>query len=168
MARLTEACMQGKLRFAESFLNRVGLLNSVPVSTVHAIVREIPVNEALVKFIQENRERCFIVTGNLDIWVAPLVDRMIPASHLYSSRADIRDDHISKVVSIIDKESVARQFIDPIVAVGDGDNDVGMAKAARIGIGFGGVREVPPSLREAADCVFCEEKEMVEYLQTLL
>ena len=58
------------------------------------------------------------------------------------------NDKISKVISVVDKELMVKQFVQPLVAIGDGDNDSGMVRMADIGIGFGGVRPIAPSLFE--------------------
>ena len=67
-------------------------------------------------------------------------------THLFCSKANVKDNRITQVVSVIDKELTAKQFVQPYVVIGDGDNDSGMAKYASISIGFGGVRGIAPSL----------------------
>ncbi len=76
MRELTEKTMQGELPFKESFLQRVDILKNIPISEVQNIVENIELNEYIVKFIKENRDRCFIVTGNLDIWIYKLLKKM--------------------------------------------------------------------------------------------
>ena len=70
MRDLTEATMRGELPFKTSFLNRVKILSEVNVSTVNKMVEEIPLNDEIANFIRENRERCYVLTGNLDIWIS--------------------------------------------------------------------------------------------------
>lgn len=69
MRELTEKTMAGEIPFDHSFLERVKLLSGIPVSTVRSIIAGVPLNEKLVQFIRENKERCYVVTGNLDIWI---------------------------------------------------------------------------------------------------
>lgn len=66
MRALTEATMRGELPFKTSFLQRVQILSGIDVSEVRRMVSQIPLNEAISKFIVENSDRCYIVTGNLD------------------------------------------------------------------------------------------------------
>lgn len=89
-------------------------------------------------------------------------------NHYYCSKADVVNDRISSVVSVVDKELMARQFVQPMVVIGDGDNDSGMAKYADVAIGFGGVRNVAKSLLQNIDYAFYEDKRCADFLKTLL
>ena len=62
MRELTEKTMTGEIPFDHSFLERVKLLSEIPVSTVRRIIAGVPLNEKLVKFIRENRERWYVVS----------------------------------------------------------------------------------------------------------
>lgn len=168
MRELTEATMRGEMPFKTSFLNRVNILSSVAVSEVSNIVKNIPLNENISKFIMENKERCYIVTGNLDIWICKLMDQLGMTNHVYCSKAQVLEDRISSVISVADKELIVQQFVQPIVVIGDGDNDSGMAKYADIAIGFGGVRNIAPSLLRNIDFAFYDDKKCAEFLNTLL
>ena len=89
-------------------------------------------------------------------------------NHCYCSKADVVDDHIAKIVSVADKELMVRQFVQQMVAVGDGDNDSGMARIADIAIGFGGVREIAPSLIRNIDFAFYDDRRCADFLWKLL
>ena len=166
--RITEKTMRGEIPFLQSFLDRVEILSRINVSDVSDMISEIPLNEKMVSFIKKHPDRCFVVTGNIDVWISKLMKRIIDDTHLYCSRADIENGNSIRIVSVADKELVARQFVRPIVAIGDGDNDTGMAKIADISIGFGEVRDIAPSLKQIADKLFYDEKELVAYLETLI
>lgn len=168
MRELTEATMRGEIPFETSFLNRVKILSSINVSEVSEIVANIPLNEELADFIRENKERCYIVTGNIDVWISKLMDKLDISEHVCCSRAYVENNYISHVISVADKELIAKQFVRPIVAIGDGSNDVGMAKLADIAIGFGGVRNIAPALLENIDHAFYDDKECADFLKTLL
>lgn len=168
MRELTEATMRGEIPFRTSFLRRVKILSDISVQEVNDIVANIPLNEHIVDFICKNQDRCYIVTGNLDIWISGLMKKLGMSNHCYSSKADVVNDHIEKVVSVIDKELTVKQFVQPIVAVGDGDNDAGMCSMADIGIGFGGVREIAPALLRSCNYAFYDDARCADFLWKLL
>ena len=168
MRQLTEAAMRGEIPFRTSFLRRVKILSDLSVAEVNDMVAEIPLNSHIAQFIKENKERCYVVTGNLDVWISGLMKKLGMEEHTYCSKADVVDDRISKVVSVLDKELTVKQFVQPVVAIGDGDNDVGMCRMAAIGIGFGGVRDIAPALLRSCDYVFYDDKKCAEFLWDLL
>lgn len=168
IAELTERTMHGELPFKSSFLMRVDMLKSIPISTVSRIVAQTPLNEKLVAFIAENRERCYIVTGNLDVWIEPLINKIgLPMTHCFCSAASVENDKLLRVNSVLDKELVVQQFVQPVVAVGDGSNDADMVRLAEVGIGFGGVRPVAYSLMSNATHVVYDEDRLCEFLRRL-
>ena len=71
------------------------------------------------------------------------------------------------VFNIVDKDAVIRQMVLPFVAVGDGNNDAEMIEAAEVGIGYGGVRPVAPSVLECATHVVYQEDKLVDFLNKL-
>ena len=168
MRRLTEATMRGEIPFRTSFLQRVKILSDIPVHEVNKIVSEIPLNTAIVNFIRQNSDRCYIVTGNLDVWISGLMKKIGMENHCYCSKADVVNDHIAKIVSVADKELIVRQFVQQMVTVSDGDNDSGMARMADIAIGFGGVREIAPSLIRNIDFAFYDDRRCADFLWKLL
>lgn len=168
MRELTEATMRGEIPFRTSFLNRVKILSDINVSKVSDIVSEILLNEEISRFIKDNRERCYIVTGNLDVWISKLMEKLNIKNNVYCSKALVKNDKIDDVINVVDKELIAKQFVKPIVVIGDGSNDVGMAKIADISIGFGGVRDIAPELKKIVDYEFYDDKLCAEFLKTLL
>lgn len=168
MSSLTESTMRGEIPFKQSFLQRVDLLKDVPVSEVCQIVQEIELNGLLVDFIKRNQERCYIVTGNLDVWIEGLVKKLGMGKNTYCSKALVKDDRIQDVFSIVDKNAVISQMLLPFVAVGDGNNDAEMIEAAEIGIGYGGVRSIAPAVLACASHAIYREDKLVEFLERLL
>ena len=168
MRELTEATMRGEIPFKSSFMKRVEILSVVDVSEVNRIVSEIPLNEAIAEFIAENSNRCYVVTGNLDIWISGLMKKIGTKHHYYCSKAEVTNDRITHIVSVADKELMVRQFVQPLVVIGDGDNDSGMAKYADVAIGFGGVRNIAPSLLRNIDYAFYDDKRCASFLRSLL
>lgn len=168
MRNLTEATMRGEIPFKNSFLKRVEILKDVNVNDVQNIVMNIPLNNEIANFIIQNKERCYIVTGNLDVWICKLMDKLNISNHVFCSRAEIDNNKIGKVISVADKELIAKQFVQPLVVIGDGDNDSGMARYADIAIGFGGVRNIAPSLLRTIDFAFYDDITCANFLKKLL
>ncbi len=168
MKDLTESSMRGEVPFKQSFLQRVELLKSASVSQIREIVSNIELNEPLVDFIQANKSRSYIVTGNLDVWIEGLIEKLGMEKNLFCSKALLDGDHIQDVFNIVDKDAVIRQMVLPFVAVGDGNNDAEMIEAAEVGIGYGGVRPVAASVLECATHVVYQEDKLVDFLNKLL
>lgn len=168
MCSLTESTMRGEIPFSQSFLRRVELLKRVPVQEVSRVIAGIRLNEKLAAFIRQYRERCYIVTGNLDVWIEELVAVLGMEKNTFCSRASVKDGYIQNVISVVDKNAVVSQMVLPFVAVGDGNNDAEMIDAARVGIGYGGVREIAPSVLACADYAFYDENCLVDFLERLL
>lgn len=168
MRDLTEKAMSEGNAFAGSFLERVELLKSIPVSLAAKIVEQIPLDGEIAGFIRAHGADCYIVTGNLDVWTEKLVARIgLPASHFLCSRAVVWEDRLVAVDSVMDKGAVMAQFSDFVVAVGDGSNDVPMIRLADIGIGYGGVRAIAPELIRSADHLFYDPCSLVAFLEAL-
>ena len=168
MSALTERTMRGELPFKQSFLRRVELLKRIPVSEVCELIAEIELNKSLVEFIRRNQNRCYIVTGNLDIWIEKLIQKLGMEKNIFCSKALVENDYIQDVSSIIDKNAVISQMVLPFVAVGDGNNDAEMIEAADIGIGYGGVRDIAPSVLACASHAVYQEEKLVEFLERLV
>lgn len=168
MCSLTESTMRGEVPFSQSFLKRVELLKGIPVQEVSYRISKIQLNEKLAGFIMKHRERCYIVTGNLDVWIGKLITLLGMEKNVFCSRAAVKEGYIQNVISVVDKNAVVSQMVLPFVAVGDGNNDAEMVDAAGIGIGYGGVRQIAPSVLACADYAFYDESRLVDFLEKLL
>lgn len=168
MQKITESTMNGEIPFKQSFLQRVELLKQIPVSEVSKAIEQIELNEKLVEFIRTNRDRCYIVTGNLDVWIDGLMGKLGMEKNVFCSKATVTEDHIQDIFSVMNKSAVISQMIVPFVAVGDGNNDAEMIEAAEIGIGYGGVREIAPAVLECVTHAIYSEDKLVEFLNRLL
>ena len=80
----------------------------------------------------------------------------------------VENDYIQDVLSVVDKNAVINQMVLPFVAVGEGNNDAEMIEAAEIGIGYGGVREIAPSVLACASHAVYQEEKLVEFLERLV
>ena len=168
MSLLTESTMRGEIPFKQSFLQRVELLKNIPVSEVCRLVGEIELNEKLAAFIKRNSDRCYVVTGNLDVWVEEMIGKLGMERNIFCSKALVKNDYIQDVFSIVDKNAVISQMVLPFIAVGDGNNDAEMIEAAEIGIGYGGVRSIAPAVLACATHAIYNEDRLVEFLERLV
>lgn len=165
---LTEKAMNGEESFCENFISRINMLKNIPIDKIHNIVKNIKLNQYIHKFILENREKCYIVTGNLDIIIKPILERLDMEDKYFSCESIVKDNKIYKVTKVINKEEIVERFNFDFVAIGDGDNDIGMLKRANIGIGFGGSRKISKNLIENADYVIYDDKELYNFLTKLI
>ena len=168
MSSLTESTMRGEIPFKQSFLQRVELVTHVPVPEVSKLIEKIELNELLVEFIHRHHNRCYIVTGNLDVWIEGLIKKIGMEGNVFCSKALVEGDYIQDVFSVVDKNAVISQMVLPFVAVGDGNNDAEMIESAKIGIGYGGVRDIAPAVLSCASHAVYQEEKLVEFLERLL
>jgi phosphoserine phosphatase len=166
---LTKITMQGLMTFDKSMKLRVKLLSVIPVSEVNKIVSKIIINPHLQKFIQDNRENCFIITGNLDVWVDSFIKENFGCGY-FSSNATVEGDKLIDISKILHKSTAVnavREQYDTIVAVGDGMNDCSMFEASDLSIAYGGVHPPVPTLIKLSDYVCYDAKSLVNLLHSL-
>lgn len=168
IATLTRVTMSGLVSFEESMRLRTLILGQVPIERVRAIVDAIPLDPDLVDFIATRRDDSFVVTGNLDIWIEPLVSRL--GCRAFSSQASIAGGKL-RVDHILDKgtaiEAIRKLGYTHIFAVGDGANDVPMLRRADAGIAFGGVHSPMPAAVKESHYVVHDGKSLCNLLTAL-
>lgn len=164
--KLTKLTIAGEIPFEYSFRHRVALLSKIRVSEVQKIVLEVGLNSDIVNFIQSNKERCRIVTGNLDAWVRvlePLIG--VP---IISSQVKVDNDTIGPLIKVLNKGDAAKSFSGSICSIGDGNNDLPMFSASKFGIAYGGVHPPARTLFETATHAIYDGKTLCRFLSQLL
>jgi HAD superfamily phosphoserine phosphatase-like hydrolase len=164
MTRLTDDTLAGRIPFADSFRRRVAMLSTVPVEAVHEAILSAPVFEELMSLLLEHPERVVVVTGNLDVWIQPFLDRY--GLKGMTSRAERLPDGRIGVTSILNKGEAIRHYDHGLrIAIGDGANDAAMVRAADIGIAWCGVHRAADSLMEVAGFAFADERTLCRFLR---
>ena len=167
MALLTRLTLDGVLDFAASFRLRFAILRSIPVERVREIVAEIPLDPHITEFIHARKENCAILSGNLDCWVAPLLDKLGCRAYLSTS---CRHNGSLSLNSILDKGEAVADLARSgrrVVAIGESANDLPMFKAAAVRVAFAGVHEPVPEILRLADYVARDGRELCEVLAEL-
>ena len=165
---LTEATIKGVIPFYNSFLLRCKLLRDVPISKVHNILESVRISERISTFIKENKDNCFIITGNLDAWVEPLLQSF--GCKYFCSLAEVEGDMLIKPSVVLDKGEVIKKLrndFTKIVAIGDGMGDVSMFEQADIGIAYGGVHSPIQMLVQWSNFITFHDKSLCNLLNTL-
>lgn len=169
MTALTAATMQGVLPFQQSFRLRVRLLSDISIKRARAIIAEVPLYELTASFIKAHPSQCFVVTGNLDVWVSELVTKL--SCGVFTAKAKVDGDHLRGVDAFMDKGEAVKKIrsdFERIVIVGDGMNDVPMFEQGDIKIAFGGTHAPVDTLIKMADYVTYHERGLCGLLNTLL
>ena len=149
---LTRQTIAGEVAFEPSFRRRCQILGDAPLDLVHGVIAALPMEEAVIDFIKSRPGDCVIVTGNLDIWVAPLAARI--GARLMASRAEMAKGRVTLGEVMEKGRAIARLRAENprarLVAIGDGANDVPMFRAADIAIAFGAAHPPAPAALAAA------------------
>lgn len=168
MRTLTKLTLSGAIPFDDSFRLRCAILRAVPISTVQQIVSQVALAPETSAFIQNNRDTCFVVTGNLDLWIAPIIDRL--GCRSFSSTGLPDGDHLIGVAEVLDKSEAIphiRRRFDRVVAIGDSVNDIPMFYESDISVACGNVHEPAVGLQQISDYVTYDERSLCRLLNTL-
>lgn len=168
IADLTRRTIQGNVPFIESFIRRVNILGKYPVSETSDLLAEVPLYPRLKEFIDAHREDCIIVTGNLICWCDGLFRKI--GCQSYGSEAEMEDDRVVKLKSILRKEDIVdryRALGETVVFVGDGNNDLEAMRHADISIATGITHNPAQSLLAICDYVIFNENALCRQLRQL-
>ena len=167
--QMTQETIAGRIPFVESFITRVNLLKKYSVKTIRDLVAQVPTHAHILRFIKEHKEFCRIVTGNLDCWVAGLVEKI--ACPCSCSVAYCEQDRLVKIKSILNKAEVVKSYQNKgyrVIFIGEGNNDADAIRIADVGIAFGAVHAPSNSTLEVASHVVFDETRLCSFLKQLL
>lgn len=167
---LTKLTVDGVISFEESLRLRFAILKHVPVNVVQDIIYNASLFDNVVDFISHHRERCFIVTGNLDVWIKPLINKI--GCKFFSSRVQQHNGTLSSLDYILKKSSAVNELRKAypgrkIVAFGDGLNDYPMFEAADRSVAIGLTHQPSAMLIAKANFIIYEEDALCRLLNTL-
>ena len=170
METLTDITIKGILPFPQSFRLRVKLLGTLPLERAQAVMDQLPISPALMRFIEDNRERCVIITGNLDVYMKPIIEKF--PCRFFTSTARLEDGRVTGIETLLDKGDTMRMLRDReghshLVAIGDGANDIPMFEAADVVVSYFGVTRANELLYPFSNYVVFKEKSLCQLLKTL-
>ncbi len=169
MRLLTDLTMAGVIPFEDSFRLRFAILRSAGIDRIRSIVSQVEFDPDIEAFIRENVERCFVVTGNLDLWVQPLMERL--KCQFYTSTAITDAEGRITGLDTVMRKNVAglelKERFDRLVSIGDGFNDIPIFDVADIGIAFAGLHSAPDALISVSNYVALDGKSLCRLLNTL-
>lgn len=167
VALLTELTLKGHIAFETSFRTRFAMLRRIPLARVHKAVGAIPLDPHIESFIRHRKSQCAIVTGNLDLWIAPLIKRL--GCRCFASRGMVTPNGL-KLLSVMDKGravSLLNREGKRVIAVGESVNDIPMLQTAAVGIAFAGVHKPVPEIRRLARYEAASGEELCDLLESL-
>lgn len=168
ISELTARTVQGNVPFIESFIRRVNILSHYSVSETSQLLAKVPLYPAIAKFIEEHKEDCVIVTGNLTCWCDGLFKKI--GCQCYGSEAQCEGDKVVKLKTILRKEQIVDQYKalgETVVFIGDGNNDLEAMRHANISIATGLTHNPAQSLMSICDYVIFNEQALVRQMQQL-
>jgi len=169
IAKLTHDTMYGNVPFIESFIRRVNILSSIPVSEISDLLETVPMYSQLFEFIREHPVNCIVVTGNLTCWCDKLMKKL--GCEFYGSTALVENNRLVKLKKILRKESVVDEWKsrgELVTFVGDGNNDIEAMRHADYSIATGLTHAPAQGLLSICDYLIFNENALCRQLNQLL
>lgn len=163
VAEITEAAMQGKLDFKQSFDQRLALLKGLDASVLPKVAQRLTLNEGAEHLITTLKKLGFktaIISGGFSFF-GEYLQNILGVDYVYANQLDIEDGMVTGRVKgdIIDgqrKADLLRELanqeglmLEQVIAVGDGANDLPMLDIAGLGIAFRAKPLVEASAKQA-------------------
>ncbi len=168
MKLLTQLTLSGQIPFEDSFRLRCACLQAAPIDEVRNVVSCVPLDPEIEEFIKANKDNCIIITGNLDVWIEPLIQKL--GCQFYCSTAIVENNTLKGVRSVLYKNHPVLELknkFSKIIAIGDGVNDIPMFEASDICIAYGGIHLPAKMLTEIADYIVFQGGSLCRLLNTL-
>lgn len=161
VADITERAMAGELDFSASLAERVALLEGLPETVLDEVREQITLTPGaadLVAAVHSTGGQVALVSGGFTAIIAPVAAEL-GITDVFANGLGVEHGRLTGRTSgrVIDPSAKAAIFEDLLsaggfdraasVAIGDGANDIGMIRAAGLGIAFC----AKPALVEAAD-----------------
>lgn len=168
MCILTDLTLEGRIAFEQSFRLRYHILRSIPVQEIQRIMGTVRLDASIASFIHAHREECAIVTGNLDVWIAPIVEKL--GCRCFFSRSHFDGNGMVVLDSILNKGEAVREMkktAKKVVAVGESVNDIPMFEEADVAVAYGGVHSPVPQAVSVSDYVVFDGGALCRLLKML-
>ncbi len=163
VAAITERAMRGEIDFSQSLRERVGLLAGLPEVELQTVYDEVlrlsPGAETLLAACHRHDVKFMLVSGGFTFFTDRLKTRL-GLDFTYANTLEIQDGKLTggllgEIVDAEAKRALLSRYRErlnlqtrPILAVGDGANDIPMLTAADIGVAY----HAKPKTKTAADC----------------
>ena len=161
VARITERTMAGELDFAAALRERAGLIEGLPIETVERATARITLNpgaRTLVRTMRAHGAYTALVSGGFTVFIEH-VRQACGFDEARGNRLLVADGRLTgrvaepilgpeaKLAALMElAERRGGLMLSAACAVGDGANDLGMVRAAGLGVAY----RAKPVLREAA------------------
>ena len=168
IAELTRRTVQGNVPFVESFIRRVNILGNYSVEETVRVLEKVPLYPEVKRFIDEHKEDCIVVTGNLTCWCAGLFKKI--GCQCYGSEADCENDKVVKLKTVLRKEQIVDRYKalgETVVFIGDGNNDLEAMRHSNFSIAVGLTHNPAQSLLSICDYVIFDETALYRQLSQL-
>jgi phosphoserine phosphatase len=166
ISKLTQDTVNGLVEFEESYRRRVKLLENIPQSEICKKFEQALVHEKLLSWIIDHREICYVVSGQLDIWMNPWLNKHGLNGFTSQAKYSANSIHLEKIIK---KEDIAKLFPNhDLITIGDGANDVPLMRKSKFSIGAELIHSVPSKLWDVADVIIWKEESLCQVLSQLL